>query len=310
MELSCLKNKGGRFIELCDYHSGSQQGNLRIPEGKGGTGWARFNRELRRFFLREKVHDSVDWKAAAAVSKTRNSSAFHFKPNHDEQKLRKRQLDSPQILPGLKPSVTHANGSTISLAELSREEPRPTRRFDFTWKPKEYTLRIMACEGTRRVVRWVGLGHSHGPNTKVYRPKLANESADVGTQVDQNSTQVEARVEIGLEHKETQVEAHTESDSEPTSIQVCLKDPVMDGPIEFSRDSGELGESSRKSQLRVVDPQPHGVSNLALLELSSPTIDAQEIAVQVDSSESGEVLLVSQMTTLESLIHIDQGLVI
>lgn len=34
LELSCLRNRGGRYLELCDYHSGAQQGGLRIPEGK------------------------------------------------------------------------------------------------------------------------------------------------------------------------------------------------------------------------------------------------------------------------------------
>jgi hypothetical protein len=29
-----MKNKGGRFVELLDYHSGSQQGHIQIPEGK------------------------------------------------------------------------------------------------------------------------------------------------------------------------------------------------------------------------------------------------------------------------------------
>jgi hypothetical protein len=46
-----MKNKGGRYVELSDYHSGSQQGNIRIPEGRFGTGWASFVREIRQFFF-------------------------------------------------------------------------------------------------------------------------------------------------------------------------------------------------------------------------------------------------------------------
>jgi hypothetical protein len=38
LELSCMKNKGGRYVELSDYHSGSQQGNIRIPEGRLAKG--------------------------------------------------------------------------------------------------------------------------------------------------------------------------------------------------------------------------------------------------------------------------------
>ena len=51
LELSCMKNKGGRYVELSDYHSGSQQGNIRILEGRFGTGWVSFAREIRHFFL-------------------------------------------------------------------------------------------------------------------------------------------------------------------------------------------------------------------------------------------------------------------
>jgi hypothetical protein len=55
LELSCLKNRGGRYLELCDYHSGSQQGGIRVPEGKRGAGWALFDREIRHYFLDEVV---------------------------------------------------------------------------------------------------------------------------------------------------------------------------------------------------------------------------------------------------------------
>uniref|UniRef100_A0A2N9J896 Endonuclease/exonuclease/phosphatase domain-containing protein n=1 Tax=Fagus sylvatica TaxID=28930 RepID=A0A2N9J896_FAGSY len=51
LELSCMKNKGGRFVELSDYHSGSQQGHIRIPEGKNRWSWIFFVQEIRQFFL-------------------------------------------------------------------------------------------------------------------------------------------------------------------------------------------------------------------------------------------------------------------
>ena len=51
LELSCLSNRGGRFVELVEYHGGAQRGNLRIPEGCRGMGWVKFESELRRYFL-------------------------------------------------------------------------------------------------------------------------------------------------------------------------------------------------------------------------------------------------------------------
>uniref|UniRef100_A0A2N9EED7 Reverse transcriptase zinc-binding domain-containing protein n=1 Tax=Fagus sylvatica TaxID=28930 RepID=A0A2N9EED7_FAGSY len=55
LELSCLSNRGGRFVELVEYHGGAQRGNLRIPEGRRGVGWVKFESELRRYFLTKGV---------------------------------------------------------------------------------------------------------------------------------------------------------------------------------------------------------------------------------------------------------------
>jgi hypothetical protein len=51
LELSCLSNRGGRYVELSEYHGGAQRGNLRIPEGRHGSGWIQFGSELRKYFL-------------------------------------------------------------------------------------------------------------------------------------------------------------------------------------------------------------------------------------------------------------------
>ena len=57
LEFSCLSNRGGRFVELSEYHVGSQRGNLRIPEGQKGAGWAQFGSELRQYFLPKIEHE-------------------------------------------------------------------------------------------------------------------------------------------------------------------------------------------------------------------------------------------------------------
>lgn len=51
LEICCMENLGGRFVKFLDYHSGSQQGHIRVPEGRKGRGWASFDGELRMFFL-------------------------------------------------------------------------------------------------------------------------------------------------------------------------------------------------------------------------------------------------------------------
>ena len=49
-----MKNDKGTFIEISEFHSGSQQGGIRVPKGCSSAGWAFFEKELRRFFLNEK----------------------------------------------------------------------------------------------------------------------------------------------------------------------------------------------------------------------------------------------------------------
>ncbi len=51
LELSCLSNHGGRYVELLEYHGGAHRGNLRIPEGWCGAGWTLFESALMKYFL-------------------------------------------------------------------------------------------------------------------------------------------------------------------------------------------------------------------------------------------------------------------
>ena len=51
LEVSCLTNKGGRFLEVADYHGGAQRGSLRIPKGARGSGWMKIAMEIGSFFL-------------------------------------------------------------------------------------------------------------------------------------------------------------------------------------------------------------------------------------------------------------------
>jgi hypothetical protein len=53
MEFSCLANRGGRFVEITEYHSGTHRGSIRVPEGRRGAGWSLFEFQVRKFFLGE-----------------------------------------------------------------------------------------------------------------------------------------------------------------------------------------------------------------------------------------------------------------
>ena len=52
-EFSCLSNRGGRFMEVSEYHNGALCGSIRIPKGRRGVGWSLFEFQVRKYFLNE-----------------------------------------------------------------------------------------------------------------------------------------------------------------------------------------------------------------------------------------------------------------
>ncbi len=53
IEISCLSNHGGRFLDVSEYHSGTHQGNIRIHDGWRGARWLLFEFQVHKFFLCE-----------------------------------------------------------------------------------------------------------------------------------------------------------------------------------------------------------------------------------------------------------------
>jgi hypothetical protein len=266
LELSCLKNRGGRFIELCDYHSGSQQGNLRIPEGKGGAGWARFDRELRNFFLGENTMASGDRNGAVGISKSRN-----MRDSYRGMHPRKAVMDTSKNLQAVTPEIR----TGTPRVELSRVEPRPTHLSVFKWNPAGKTIRITIQEGLRRKVQWVGLSNSSGPKTNELRATAESKEAQ---------TVLETHVEIntGLAHSNAlpmQVEAQVLP--EPTSIQVSLEGP-HEGPFEESvlKNPDSSGEVSRSFSDWVV-----GSDTCMDPDSSTPINSTQDFVPPVSSND-------------------------
>ena len=42
LEFSCYANRGGRFVEVSEYHGGNQRGSKQVLEGRRGAGWSVF----------------------------------------------------------------------------------------------------------------------------------------------------------------------------------------------------------------------------------------------------------------------------
>uniref|UniRef100_A0A2N9IPZ1 Uncharacterized protein n=1 Tax=Fagus sylvatica TaxID=28930 RepID=A0A2N9IPZ1_FAGSY len=47
IEISCLSNHGGRFLDVSEYHSGTHQGNIRIHDGWRGARWLLFEFQVK-----------------------------------------------------------------------------------------------------------------------------------------------------------------------------------------------------------------------------------------------------------------------
>lgn len=82
MEINFMKNRGGRFVEVAEFHSGSQQGSIRILEGRRGVGWTCFESEIRHYFL-----GTLDSGGCEVVEATR-MAANNSRSNNHFRKLR------------------------------------------------------------------------------------------------------------------------------------------------------------------------------------------------------------------------------
>ena len=145
LEVSCLQNHYGRFVEVAEYHGGAQRGGLRVPEGYRGKGWARFKREICSFFL------STAASAKRVTGHLRNGKQEPVGKTRDSR-------DLPAIVS--QPAV-HVNPlinlNKLAHVHLDPAALRPTRKTKFTWNPLNKTLRITKVEGGRRAAEWVGL---------------------------------------------------------------------------------------------------------------------------------------------------------
>ena len=175
LEFSVLLNRGGRFVELSEYHGGSQRGSIRIPEGRQGRGWAMFVAEVRKYYL-EKVENAE--RQPQRERKTRVVSTVapgaHVERNgrnsNSTEKSRKswgREFRSEQLAHKIQPHESRVafNGRGVnSRVPISTTEPRPTRVTQFKWRKGRNALQITKIEGQHRYASWVGPITQVGPS--------------------------------------------------------------------------------------------------------------------------------------------------
>ena len=165
LEISCMKNKRGRFVELSDYHSGSQQGHIRIPEGKKRGGWDSFVKELRQFFLGCRLRlASLSGCAAASraeASKISNqdlSRNSRFPLNGESRRLGGDFAKSAGIMLNGRNSVFERidfSQPHLPRVQLVEGGPRSTCHHTFLWNLAHRTLHITKEEGGKRAMSWV-----------------------------------------------------------------------------------------------------------------------------------------------------------
>jgi hypothetical protein len=160
LEVSCLTNKGGRFLEVADYHGGAQRGSLRIPEGSRGSGWIKLAMELGSFFLGQNEKKPVQTEpvevtpAGGASSRNGKGKSIVLGSSRDP---RAPDFMAAPITPSVTVGINFPNSNTR--VRMDPEAPRPTRKFGFIWKPKSQTLRITKNIGEARKAQWLPLRH-------------------------------------------------------------------------------------------------------------------------------------------------------
>ena len=178
LKFSCLSNRGGRFVELSEYHGGTQRGSIRIPKGQHGEGWALFMTETHKYYLEtksNKVLPERERKTPEAETKLNRNDKIHPRP------LRK---GNQQLVPKIQQRGSRDLGDTIGVKDrvtLSSMEPRPTRFFKFQWSLGPKTLRITKLVDQACSVAWVDSHKGFGPSTETgpsTNPKEGNRECE------------------------------------------------------------------------------------------------------------------------------------
>ena len=150
LEFSYLSNQGERFVELSEYHGGSQKGSIRVPEGRHGAGWERFGYELRNYFPTKLDSSSAPpsdgdgqaglMRRSAQGFRNRNWRNHNGRNSNDKSSMKSRDSQggdkSTDLAPGLRSCESRQKlnedkvNARVTLSDL---EPCLTRKFEFKW---------------------------------------------------------------------------------------------------------------------------------------------------------------------------------
>jgi hypothetical protein len=216
IELSCLANRGGRYVEISEYHSGTHRGSVRIPEGRRGAGWSLFEFQVRKFFLGEitpelvtQAMPSQNRDAGVTAVGLRGPELVSRQPFWQAQKLRSNK--SP---PDTKPKITLTKSRERfpkARVRLAKNEPRPTRITKFVWRPVSKTIRISVDNGNRNV-KWVRLGSNTGPHIGLQNLSLVKDQMNLDVGPDEVEAQLIDKNPMDTPHQKT-LESSTDDSS-------------------------------------------------------------------------------------------------
>jgi hypothetical protein len=179
LEISCHANRGGRFVEVSEYHSGNQQGCIRVPEGRRGAGWSVFEFQSRKYFLCETRHTPATQAFPRQTHDTGMTAGGTRNTNQDPRRQKRKPRKSRSTKSsGISGSSRDSRALGQSIAPITPtdvwrkkcldsnlkswvlmnpEAPRPTRKTRFNWNPSAKTIRVTKNEGEPRKAQWASL---------------------------------------------------------------------------------------------------------------------------------------------------------
>ncbi len=256
LEISCLSNRGGRFLDISEYHSGAHRGSIRLPEGRRGAGWSLFEFQVRKYFLceivvpehrLESLRKSEEKLPAAGHAGNRNTHWRHSRQERNSRPFRNSARFAP-ILPKTDTIRVNEKRESWNHVELANNTPRPTRLSKFEWKPKSKTLRITLDSGSRRKVEWVGLASITGP--KIIRDEGLPSCGPLIAEAQEPSVLYTGMVDGPITTKELPVHhfyVGEASGTKDTRMESKICDPTDDEDDSESESTGD--EDDSKSEL-------------------------------------------------------------
>jgi hypothetical protein len=283
LEFRCLANRGGRFVEITEYHSGAHRGCIRIPKGRKGAGWSVFEFQVRKSFLGDTQKLTAAQTNSSRVSGEGVVAEQAGSSRKDERRRfwKTHKTRSTKSAPDLQPTVLTLKAKD-GKSKMAPTEPRPTRSFHFEWKPRSRTIRISLDPSSRRQVSWMGLRDGIG---------LQAQKSDSGLKsigpCSLLKTKTQPIVDVGLARLETLNEMDCK-----THNPMGLKEKI--GEVFGRKNLGcetrvEGGESDLDTEIGRMDSPIAGAQSQGVNLPSEPPAATQTGEPILEDLEDGEI---------------------